>query len=130
MAPAPTSNADTASGVPVKAIAVAHPLALEPTEIASNINYHAKFTPHFSPSKFESDQAFFATAESVRDRLIQVGAARPPSEGIQLCLIGITIGFVCFYYFFSNGTRLIFTITEPIRSKPTTSLWSISKGEH
>lgn len=51
--------------------AEAHPLSEEPTEIASNINYHAQFSPHFSPLKFEPEQAFYATAESVRDRLIQ-----------------------------------------------------------
>ncbi|KAL8516329.1 hypothetical protein ACS0TY_014841 [Phlomoides rotata] len=50
---------------------VAHPLAKEPTEIASNINYHAQYSPHFSPFKFEPEQAFYATAESVRDRLIK-----------------------------------------------------------
>lgn len=51
---------------------VSHPLAKEPTEIASNINYHAQYSPHFSPFKFEPEQAFYATAESVRDRLIKV----------------------------------------------------------
>ncbi|KAF6153471.1 hypothetical protein GIB67_027338 [Kingdonia uniflora] len=51
--------------------AVAHPLAETPLEIASNINYHAKFSPHFSPFKFEPEQAYYATADSVRDRLIQ-----------------------------------------------------------
>jgi starch phosphorylase len=52
--------------------AAANPLADEPTKIASNINYHANFSPHFSPFKFEPEQAYYATAESVRDRLIQV----------------------------------------------------------
>lgn len=51
--------------------AVANPLAKEPTEIASNINYHAHYSPHFSPFKFEPEQAFYATAESVRDQLIK-----------------------------------------------------------
>lgn len=51
---------------------VANPLAKEPTEIASNINYHAHYSPHFSPFKFEPEQAFYATAESVRDQLIKV----------------------------------------------------------
>ncbi|KAK6234992.1 hypothetical protein SCA6_010329 [Theobroma cacao] len=54
-----------------KVPAFANPLSEEPTGIASNINYHAQFNPHFSPFKFEPDQAFFATAESVRDRLIK-----------------------------------------------------------
>ncbi|PIA63001.1 hypothetical protein AQUCO_00200786v1 [Aquilegia coerulea] len=38
--------------------------------IASNIKYHAEFTPSFSPEKFEVSKAYFATAESVRDALI------------------------------------------------------------
>ncbi|CAK9139430.1 unnamed protein product [Ilex paraguariensis] len=51
--------------------AVSHPLAEESSEIASNINFHAQYTPHFSPFKFEPEQAYYATAGSVRDRLIQ-----------------------------------------------------------
>lgn len=51
--------------------AAANPLADEPSAIASNISYHVQYSPHFSPTKFEPEQAFFATAESVRDRLIQ-----------------------------------------------------------
>lgn len=54
--------------------AVAQPLAEEPTEIASNIKYHAHYTPHFSPFKFEPEQAYYATADSVRDRLINVSS--------------------------------------------------------
>lgn len=52
--------------------AAANPLVNEPSAIASNISYHVQYSPHFSPTKFEPEQAFFATAESVRDRLIQV----------------------------------------------------------
>ncbi|KAI4305171.1 hypothetical protein L6164_028555 [Bauhinia variegata] len=59
-----------APAVYTKVPAVAHPLAEKPEEIASNINYHAQFSPHFSPFKFELEQAFYATAESARDRLI------------------------------------------------------------
>lgn len=55
-----------------KVPAVANPLSEQPSEIASNINYHAQFSPHFSPFKFEPEQTFFATAESVRDRLVKV----------------------------------------------------------
>ena len=55
-----------------KVPAAAHPLAEKPEEIASNISYHAQFSPHFSPFKFELEQAYYATAESVRDRLIRV----------------------------------------------------------
>ncbi|KAL0285210.1 UNVERIFIED_CONTAM: Alpha-glucan phosphorylase, H isozyme [Sesamum radiatum] len=50
--------------------AVAHPLAQKSTEIASNIKYHAEYN-HFSPFKFELEQAYYATADSVRDRLIK-----------------------------------------------------------
>ncbi|CAK7331332.1 unnamed protein product [Dovyalis caffra] len=62
-----TVSAVSSSKVPP----VARPLAGEPEEVASNINYHAQFSPHFSPFKFEPEQAYFATAESVRDRLVQ-----------------------------------------------------------
>ncbi|KAK9734737.1 hypothetical protein RND81_04G160000 [Saponaria officinalis] len=65
------ANGVSKHGIASKIPAEAHPLSEEPTEIASNINYHAKFTPHFSPLKFEPEQAFYATAESVRDRLTQ-----------------------------------------------------------
>ncbi|KAL9235349.1 hypothetical protein vseg_010112 [Gypsophila vaccaria] len=65
------ANGVSKHGITAKIPADAHPLSEEPTEIASNINYHAKFTPHFSPLKFEPEQAFYATAESVRDRLTQ-----------------------------------------------------------
>ena len=61
-----------ASPFSAKVPAVANPLAEKPDEIASNINYHAQFSPHFSPFKFELEQAYYATAESVRDRLIRV----------------------------------------------------------
>ncbi|XP_068638100.1 alpha-glucan phosphorylase, H isozyme [Aristolochia californica] len=54
-----------------KVPAVAHPTAEVPSEIASNIRYHAQYNPHFSPLKFDPEQAYYATAESVRDYLIQ-----------------------------------------------------------
>ena len=38
--------------------------------VISSIKYHAEFTPSFSPEKFELPKAFYATAESVRDKLI------------------------------------------------------------
>lgn len=38
--------------------------------IASNIKHHAEFTPLFSPENFAPSQAFYATAQSVRDALI------------------------------------------------------------
>ncbi|XP_047339420.1 alpha-glucan phosphorylase, H isozyme [Impatiens glandulifera] len=60
-----------ADGVPAKIPPVASPVDEDPVKIASNISYHAHYSPHFSPFKFEPEQAFYATAESVRDRLIQ-----------------------------------------------------------
>nr|GEU62661.1 alpha-1,4 glucan phosphorylase L-2 isozyme, chloroplastic/amyloplastic [Tanacetum cinerariifolium] len=38
--------------------------------VISSIKYHAEFTPSFSPDKFELPKAFYATAESVRDKVI------------------------------------------------------------
>ncbi|KAK4490734.1 hypothetical protein RD792_001437 [Penstemon davidsonii] len=38
--------------------------------ITSSIRYHAEFTPLFSSRSFELPEAFFATAQSVRDALI------------------------------------------------------------
>ncbi|KAM7258529.1 hypothetical protein ACFE04_014270 [Oxalis oulophora] len=64
---AETANGKGSTKVPAKAC----PLADKPTEIAENINYHSQFSPHFSPLKFQPEQAFYATAESVRDRLIK-----------------------------------------------------------
>ncbi|KAJ9146757.1 hypothetical protein P3X46_028987 [Hevea brasiliensis] len=61
----------TVSAVSSKIPAAANPLAEDALKIASNIIYHAQYSPHFSPSKFEPEQAFYATAESVRDRLVQ-----------------------------------------------------------
>lgn len=49
----------------------ANPLSTEPNGIASNIKYHANFTPSFSPYKFELEQAYVATAESLRDTLVE-----------------------------------------------------------
>eukprot|EP00252_Welwitschia_mirabilis_P015924 TRINITY_DN3532_c0_g1_i1.p1 TRINITY_DN3532_c0_g1~~TRINITY_DN3532_c0_g1_i1.p1 ORF type:complete len:845 (-),score=181.40 TRINITY_DN3532_c0_g1_i1:152-2686(-) len=51
--------------------AEAHPTAQNPEEVASNIKYHAQYSPHFMPLKFEPEQAFYATAESIRDLLIE-----------------------------------------------------------
>ncbi|KAK3016489.1 hypothetical protein RJ639_007178 [Escallonia herrerae] len=64
-------NGTTKSGIPAKVPAVAQPLAKEPAEIASNIRYHAQYSPHFSPFEFEPEQAYYAAAQSVRDRLVQ-----------------------------------------------------------
>ncbi|XP_071690821.1 alpha-1,4 glucan phosphorylase L-2 isozyme, chloroplastic/amyloplastic-like [Rutidosis leptorrhynchoides] len=38
--------------------------------VISSIKYHAEFTPSFSPEKFELPKAYYATAQSVRDKLI------------------------------------------------------------
>lgn len=66
------TNGGGASLVSAKVPPLANPLAEKPDEIASNISYHAQYSPHFSPFKFQLEQAYYATAESVRDRLIQV----------------------------------------------------------
>ncbi|KAF8402710.1 hypothetical protein HHK36_010798 [Tetracentron sinense] len=71
MATTTKPNGATAPGISAKILAAANPLAEESLEIASNISYHARYSPHFSPFKFEPEQAYYATAESVRDRLIQ-----------------------------------------------------------
>ncbi|GAA0142156.1 glycosyltransferase [Lithospermum erythrorhizon] len=72
MATLATNGTETGkSGIAVKVPPVAHPLGEEASEIASNISYHAQYSPRFSPFKFEPEQAFYATAESVRDRLIK-----------------------------------------------------------
>ncbi|CAL1402208.1 unnamed protein product [Linum trigynum] len=59
------------NGVSSNVPAAAFPSSDSPSEIASNVNYHAQYSPHFSPFKFDSEQAYFATAESIRDRLLQ-----------------------------------------------------------
>lgn len=66
------SNGTKLNTAPLKIQPVANPLADTASEIASNITYHAHYTPHFSPFKFEPEQAYYATADSVRDRLIHV----------------------------------------------------------
>lgn len=81
----------SAPAISTKIPAVAQPLAAEPSEIASNINYHAQYSPHFSPFKFEPEQAYYATAESVRDRLIQVRLLEP--KFIDICIFFS----VCFF---------------------------------
>eukprot|EP00268_Persea_americana_P043006 TRINITY_DN4310_c0_g1_i2.p1 TRINITY_DN4310_c0_g1~~TRINITY_DN4310_c0_g1_i2.p1 ORF type:complete len:844 (+),score=164.56 TRINITY_DN4310_c0_g1_i2:599-3130(+) len=68
---ATATEANSAADGSSKILAVAHPTAEESTEIASNIKYHAQYSPHFSPFKFEPEQAYYATADSVRDHLIQ-----------------------------------------------------------
>ncbi|XP_031488932.1 alpha-glucan phosphorylase, H isozyme isoform X2 [Nymphaea colorata] len=56
---------------PAKVPAMAYPLSEESAEVAANIKYHSQYSPHFSPFKFEPEQAYYATAESVRDSLIK-----------------------------------------------------------
>ncbi|XP_054819460.1 alpha-glucan phosphorylase, H isozyme [Prosopis cineraria] len=64
-------SASSSSVISAKLPAVANPLAEKPDEIASDINYHAQYSTHFTPFNFELEQAYYATAESVRDRLIR-----------------------------------------------------------
>lgn len=66
------ANGKAATSLPEKISAKANPEADDATEIAGNIVYHAKYSPHFSPLKFGPEQALYATAESLRDRLIQL----------------------------------------------------------
>ncbi|CAH9094228.1 unnamed protein product [Cuscuta europaea] len=69
-----TNNVLTAASkldVLAKIPTIAHPLAEHPSEIASNISYHSHYSPHFSLFKFDPEQAYYATADSVRDRLIK-----------------------------------------------------------
>ncbi|XP_058099561.1 alpha-glucan phosphorylase, H isozyme isoform X2 [Magnolia sinica] len=71
MTTATESNSAAHNSPATKFPAIANPTAEKSSDIASNINYHAKYSPHFSPLKFEPEQAFYATAESIRDCLIQ-----------------------------------------------------------
>ncbi|TVU36470.1 hypothetical protein EJB05_18406 [Eragrostis curvula] len=58
-------------GAAEKVKPAANPGAEKPADIAGNISYHATYSPHFAPLDFGPEQAFYATAESVRDHLIQ-----------------------------------------------------------
>lgn len=73
MASGSDANGEFATKATPSAIvpAIAHPTPEDAFAVAANIKYHAQFSPHFSPIKFEREQAFYATAESVRDTLIQ-----------------------------------------------------------
>ena len=64
-------------GAAAKVKPAASPAAKKPADIAGNISYHATYSPHFSPLDFGTEQAFYATAESVRDHLIQVSMHSP-----------------------------------------------------
>ena len=73
-------------GAAEKVKPAASPSAEKPADIAGNISYHAQYNPHFSPTAFGSEQAFYATAESVRDHLIQVRArAQKPILSLSRC---------------------------------------------
>uniref|UniRef100_A0A0E0CAE3 Alpha-1,4 glucan phosphorylase n=1 Tax=Oryza meridionalis TaxID=40149 RepID=A0A0E0CAE3_9ORYZ len=66
----PESNG-AACGAAEKVKPAASPASEEPAAIAGNISYHAQYSPHFSPLAFGPEQAFYSTAESVRDHLVQ-----------------------------------------------------------
>ncbi|XP_024541571.1 alpha-glucan phosphorylase, H isozyme-like [Selaginella moellendorffii] len=51
--------------------AIAHPTPGDSFGVAANIVYHSQFSSRFSPFKFEVEQAFYATAASVKDALVQ-----------------------------------------------------------
>lgn len=61
-------------GAAEKVKPAANPSSDKPADIAGNISYHAQYNPHFSPFAFGPEEAFYATAESVRDHLIEVRA--------------------------------------------------------
>lgn len=63
-------------GAAEKVAPAASPAAEKPADIAGNISFHATYSPHFVPLNFGPEQAFYATAESVRDHLIQVSTRR------------------------------------------------------
>jgi starch phosphorylase len=67
----PESNG-AACGAAEKVKPAASPASEEPAAIAGNISFHAQYSPHFSPLAFGPEQAFYSTAESVRDHLVQV----------------------------------------------------------
>lgn len=47
-----------------------NPAVTDPEGIAAHIKFHAKYSPSFNPLKFELKQAYFATAQSVKDKVI------------------------------------------------------------
>ena len=51
---------------------VAQPIAEEASDMTTNMTYHAQYSPHFMPLKFDLEQECHATAESVQYFLIQV----------------------------------------------------------
>jgi len=51
--------------------AAANPASDEAFKVAANIKYHATYTPAYNPLKFTIPQAYRATAQSLRDTLIQ-----------------------------------------------------------
>ncbi|XP_031490218.1 alpha-1,4 glucan phosphorylase L isozyme, chloroplastic/amyloplastic-like [Nymphaea colorata] len=51
--------------------AVSTSFSLDSASVASNIQYHAEFTPSFSPKQFSLPKAYLATAQSVRGALIR-----------------------------------------------------------
>ncbi|GAA0154416.1 glycosyltransferase [Lithospermum erythrorhizon] len=59
----PTTQQDSSSDLSL--------IGLDAESVASSIEYHAEFTPLFSPEGFWASKAFFATAQSVRDFLIE-----------------------------------------------------------
>lgn len=47
-----------------------NPAVTDPEGLAVHIKYHAKYSPVFDPQKFDAKQAYFATAQSVREKVI------------------------------------------------------------
>eukprot|EP00850_Spirogloea_muscicola_P001934 SM000007S20894 [mRNA] locus=s7:706800:711876:- [translate_table: standard] len=68
-APAPTP---LPRGIAPRVIpAISHPSPSDAFGVAANIKYNQEYQPHFSPNKFDPEQAYYATAQSVRDELVQ-----------------------------------------------------------
>ncbi|KAF7137278.1 hypothetical protein RHSIM_Rhsim07G0038700 [Rhododendron simsii] len=125
MATSADANGNTKSGLSskyAKIPAVAHPMAEESAEIASDISYHAQYSPHFSPFKFELERAFYATAKSLHDHLIKIAHSDSNTAAYNG---GSVLSDTCFC---SNGMRPSFIFTHSIRSKRTTCPWNIFQG--
>lgn len=50
---------------------IGHPTPSDAFGVAANIKYQQLYQPHFTPLKFEVEQAYFATAQSVENTLTQ-----------------------------------------------------------
>ncbi|XP_031491957.1 alpha-1,4 glucan phosphorylase L isozyme, chloroplastic/amyloplastic-like [Nymphaea colorata] len=65
------ASGDQSVQTAIPAVAVSSSSSLDSSSIASNIQFHAEFTPSFSPKDFGLPKAYQATSLSVRDSLIK-----------------------------------------------------------